>query len=67
MDLELASLPALERYKLIIGLVIPRPIGWVSTWNENGVANCAPFSFFNAISETRRCASSASTCAATAR
>jgi flavin reductase (DIM6/NTAB) family NADH-FMN oxidoreductase RutF len=51
MDLELASLPALERYKLIIGLVIPRPIGWVSTWNENGVANCAPFSFFNAISE----------------
>ena len=51
MDLELASLSALERYKLIIGLVIPRPIGWVSTWNENGVANCAPFSFFNAISE----------------
>ena len=51
MDLELARLPALERYKLIIGLVIPRPIGWVSTWNENGVANCAPFSFFNAISE----------------
>lgn len=51
MDLELSSLPALERYKLIIGLVIPRPIGWVSTWNENGVANCAPFSFFNAISE----------------
>jgi len=51
MDLELASLPALERYKLLIGLVIPRPIGWVSTWNENGVANCAPFSFFNAISE----------------
>jgi len=51
MDLELQSLTALERYKLIIGLVIPRPIGWVSTWSENGVANCAPFSFFNAISE----------------
>jgi flavin reductase (DIM6/NTAB) family NADH-FMN oxidoreductase RutF len=51
MEFELAQLPALERYKLIIGLVIPRPIGWVSTWNENGVANCAPFSFFNAISE----------------
>ena len=51
MDLELSSLPALERYKLLIGLVIPRPIGWVSTWSENGVANCAPFSFFNAISE----------------
>jgi flavin reductase (DIM6/NTAB) family NADH-FMN oxidoreductase RutF len=51
MDLELAGLPALERYKLLIGLVIPRPIAWVSTFSENGVANCAPFSFFNVISE----------------
>ncbi len=51
MDLELARLPALERYKLLIGLVIPRPIAWVSTLSENGVANCAPFSFFNVISE----------------
>ena len=51
MDIELASLPQRERYKLLIGLVIPRPIGWVSTWNENGIANCAPFSFFNCISE----------------
>jgi flavin reductase (DIM6/NTAB) family NADH-FMN oxidoreductase RutF len=51
MELDLASLPRLERYKLLIGLVIPRPIGWVSTWNENGIANCAPFSFFNCISE----------------
>lgn len=51
MDLELARLPALERYKLLIGLVIPRPIAWVSTWSDNGVANCAPFSFFNVISE----------------
>ena len=51
MELELAQLPVLERYKLLIGLVIPRPIAWVSTWSENGVANCAPFSFFNVISE----------------
>ncbi len=51
MDLGLAALPALERYKLLIGLVIPRPIAWVSTWSEGGVANCAPFSFFNVIAE----------------
>jgi flavin reductase (DIM6/NTAB) family NADH-FMN oxidoreductase RutF len=51
MDLELAQLPAHERYKLLIGLVIPRPIAWVSTWSADGVANCAPFSFFNVISE----------------
>jgi flavin reductase (DIM6/NTAB) family NADH-FMN oxidoreductase RutF len=51
MDLKLADLPALERYKLLIGLVIPRPIAWVSTRSANGVANCAPFSFFNVFSE----------------
>jgi flavin reductase (DIM6/NTAB) family NADH-FMN oxidoreductase RutF len=51
MELKLAGLSAHERYKLLIGLVIPRPIAWVSTWSENGVANCAPFSFFNVISE----------------
>jgi len=51
VDLELARLPVLERYKLLIGLVIPRPIAWISTRSANGVANCAPFSFFNVFSE----------------
>jgi flavin reductase (DIM6/NTAB) family NADH-FMN oxidoreductase RutF len=32
-------------------LVVPRPIGWVSTVGANGVANLAPYSFFNAVSE----------------
>jgi flavin reductase (DIM6/NTAB) family NADH-FMN oxidoreductase RutF len=30
-------------------LVVPRPIGWISTLDENGVANLAPYSFFNAV------------------
>ena len=51
MELILEEIPAIERYKLLIGLVIPRPIAWVSSFSENGVANCAPFSFFNVISE----------------
>jgi len=51
MDLKLAELTVLERYKLLIGLVIPRPIAWISTRSANGVANCAPFSFFNVFSE----------------
>jgi flavin reductase (DIM6/NTAB) family NADH-FMN oxidoreductase RutF len=51
MDLKLAELPPLERYKLLIGLVIPRPIAWISTYSANGVANCAPFSFFNVFAE----------------
>jgi len=33
-------------------IVAPRPIGWISTVNKEGKANLAPYSFFNAISET---------------
>ena len=38
-------------YKLLTGTIIPRPIGWVSTIDENGINNLAPFSFFNAVGE----------------
>ncbi|ODR98558.1 flavin reductase [Methyloceanibacter methanicus] len=31
-------------------LVSPRPIGWISTLDVNGVVNLAPYSFFNAVS-----------------
>ncbi len=31
-------------------LVAPRPIGWISTLGADGVANLAPYSFFNAVS-----------------
>jgi flavin reductase (DIM6/NTAB) family NADH-FMN oxidoreductase RutF len=31
-------------------LVVPRPIGWISTLDRDGVANLAPYSFFNAVS-----------------
>ena len=37
-------------YKLMIGMVVPRPIAWVSTVSEDGNNNLAPYSFFNAIS-----------------
>lgn len=51
MQLKLTDVSPIERYKLLIGLVIPRPIAWISTVNEAGVNNCAPFSFFNVLSE----------------
>ena len=38
-----------ENHKLISNLVLPRPIAWVSTINQAGVVNLAPFSFFNAV------------------
>ncbi|HEY9127978.1 MAG TPA: flavin reductase family protein [Acidobacteriaceae bacterium] len=39
----------MEIYKLIAGLVVPRPVALVSTVDKDGVANVAPFSFFNAV------------------
>lgn len=33
-------------------LVAPRPIGWISTVSPEGVVNLAPYSFFNAVSDT---------------
>ena len=38
-------------YKLLTGSVIPRPIGWISTIDENGINNLAPFSYFNAVAD----------------
>ena len=33
-------------FKALVG---PRPIGWISTLGRDGVANLAPYSFFNAV------------------
>jgi flavin reductase (DIM6/NTAB) family NADH-FMN oxidoreductase RutF len=38
-----------DRYKLIIGAVVPRPIAWVSTMDRDGRLNLAPFSYFTAV------------------
>ncbi len=35
--------------KLVLGLIVPRPIGWISTVGSDGIYNLAPFSFFNAV------------------
>jgi flavin reductase (DIM6/NTAB) family NADH-FMN oxidoreductase RutF len=38
-----------ECYKLLIGSIVPRPIAWVSTIDNEGIVNVAPFSFFTGI------------------
>ncbi len=40
------------RYKLLGGLVVPRPIALVTTRDPQGRDNAAPFSFFNVLAET---------------
>jgi flavin reductase (DIM6/NTAB) family NADH-FMN oxidoreductase RutF len=44
-----ASTPHQNLYKLLIGSVVPRPIGFISTVSVEGACNLAPFSFFNAV------------------
>jgi flavin reductase (DIM6/NTAB) family NADH-FMN oxidoreductase RutF len=38
-----------DRYKLMIGSIVPRPIAWVSTMSADGSLNLAPFSYFTAV------------------
>lgn len=47
VELDLLALEPRDRYKLLTGVVIPRPVAWVTTVNETGLVNAAPFSFFN--------------------
>jgi flavin reductase (DIM6/NTAB) family NADH-FMN oxidoreductase RutF len=48
-DLEVGPEDIKERefYQLMTGMIIPRPIGWISTLSEQGVANVSPYSYFN--------------------
>ncbi len=39
-----------ERYQLMAQTIIPRPIAWIVTQNEQGVVNIAPFSYFMGLS-----------------
>jgi flavin reductase (DIM6/NTAB) family NADH-FMN oxidoreductase RutF len=47
---DFSTLSARDRYKLLIGTIIPRPIAFVTTIDERGRPNAAPFSFFNCLS-----------------
>ena len=51
MQYDPADLTSRERYKVLTGFVLPRPIAWVTTVGPTGVVNAAPFSFFNVFCE----------------
>jgi flavin reductase (DIM6/NTAB) family NADH-FMN oxidoreductase RutF len=47
-----SELEGVDRYKLLTGLVVPRPIGWIGTLAPDGRQNLAPFSFFAVVAGT---------------
>ena len=46
---DFSELNERERYKILIGTVIPRPVALVTTVDKNGKPNAGPFSFFNVL------------------
>ena len=48
--LDPAGIAPNDIYKLMIGMIVPRPIAFVSTVDAAGVRNLAPFSYFTACS-----------------
>jgi flavin reductase (DIM6/NTAB) family NADH-FMN oxidoreductase RutF len=49
-EIDPARLSTTDRYKLLIGGIVPRPIAFVSTMSPDGRLNLAPFSFFAGVS-----------------
>ena len=51
MNFDFAKIPFEQAYKLVVSTVVPRPVAWVVTKDQDGVVNAAPYSFFNAFSD----------------
>ena len=49
LSINPADSQARQVYKLMTGIIVPRPVALVSTLDRNGVPNLAPFSFFTGV------------------
>lgn len=50
MRILASDLDPQQTYKLLTGVIVPRPIAWVCTWSDTDVLNIAPFSAFTFVS-----------------
>jgi flavin reductase (DIM6/NTAB) family NADH-FMN oxidoreductase RutF len=50
-DFDLTQMSVKDCYKLVCGIVVPRPVALVTSVDADGRINAAPFSFFNAFSD----------------
>lgn len=50
MNINPSEIRQRDRYKITTGVILPRPIAWVSTQDGDGRLNVAPYSFFTAAS-----------------
>ncbi|MHC4956444.1 MAG: flavin reductase [Planctomycetota bacterium] len=49
MQIDPTKLEPRDIYRLMISVIVPRPIAWVSTRSPDGALNAAPFSYFQAL------------------
>jgi len=50
MHIDLEKLSTNKVYHILTQAIVPRPVAWVLSENENGTHNLAPFSYFNGVS-----------------
>jgi flavin reductase (DIM6/NTAB) family NADH-FMN oxidoreductase RutF len=49
LDIAASQLDADAAYKLLVGIVVPRPIAWITTMSRSGIVNAAPFSCYTFV------------------
>jgi flavin reductase (DIM6/NTAB) family NADH-FMN oxidoreductase RutF len=49
VQFDIAGMAPADRYELLLGTIVPRPIALVTTLNEAGLCNAAPYSLFNVM------------------
>jgi len=49
MIVDFSDTPPSARYHFMTQTIVPRPIAWVLSQNDDDTLNLAPFSFFNAV------------------
>ncbi|MGE0310248.1 MAG: flavin reductase family protein [Lautropia sp.] len=50
-ELDFRTLTPAQCYKLMVNLIVPRPVALVTSLGDDGVVNAAPFSVFNMVGE----------------
>lgn len=48
-DFDLGAMPKGDVYKLLASVILPRPIAWIVSKDDDGSVNAAPYSFFNIL------------------
>ncbi|MBO0142537.1 flavin reductase family protein [Agrobacterium sp. Ap1] len=50
ITIDFSEIEPRDKYKIMIGTIVPRPIAWVTTVDAGGRPNAAPYSFFGCLS-----------------